>query len=128
MAHQRGVASEEEANFAGIAACVTSKITVYEYSGYLQGLIYLADALNKADTAACGQILSTLTQEVKTDWNDNDEFWVKHQTPAAVTVSAIYDGYLKSNGETLGIKSYGACVDLLTTWQSGPGRAEGLAL
>ena len=120
MAHQRGVASEEEANFAGIAACVTSKITVYEYSGYLQGLIYLADALNKADATACGQILSTLTQEVKTDWKDNDDFWVKHQTPAAATVSAIYDGYLKSNGQELGIRSYGACVDMLTAWHTSP--------
>jgi hypothetical protein len=119
MAHQRGVTQEAEANFAGIAACVTSNITVYEYSGYLQGLLYLLDALQKADPAACGQIMSTLNQNVLTDWKDNSDYWEKNETPATAAVTAIYDGYLKSNGQELGMASYGACVDMLATWQGG---------
>ena len=119
MAHQRGVNQEEEANFAGIAACITSNITVYEYSGCLQGLLYLIDALNKADPEACSQIMSTLNQDVLTDWRDNNDYWEKHETPAAATVTAIYDGYLKSNGQELGIASYGACVDMLAAWLGG---------
>ena len=39
MAHQRMVASEQEANFVGILAAVTSGDPVYQYSGYLMGLI-----------------------------------------------------------------------------------------
>ena len=116
MAHQLGVNQEEEANFAGIAACITSNITVYEYSGYLQGLLYLLDALNKADPEACAQIMATLSPNVLADWRDNNEYWEKHETPAAATVTAIYDGYLKSNGQELGIASYGACVDMLADW------------
>lgn len=27
-----------------------------------------------------------------------------------------FDTFLKSNGQDLGIQSYGACVDLLVTW------------
>ena len=45
MAHQRMVASELEANFVGIAACVTCGDTVFQYSGYLAGLIQLCNAL-----------------------------------------------------------------------------------
>ncbi|SHI07137.1 Protein of unknown function [Sporobacter termitidis DSM 10068] len=116
MAHQRGVNSEEEANFSGIAACITSNITVYEYSGYLMGLMYLTDALNKADPEACDRITATLHQNVRTDWKDNSDYWEKFQSPAATAVSAIYDGYLKSNGVTLGVQSYGACVDMLAAW------------
>ncbi len=52
IAHQRGITSEEEANFTGIAACLSSGNTVYEYSGYLSGLIYLMNALYKADPDA----------------------------------------------------------------------------
>ncbi|MDR1217271.1 MAG: DUF3810 domain-containing protein, partial [Oscillospiraceae bacterium] len=48
LAHQLGVFAEEEANFAGIAACVTSGIPVYEYSGALSALLYLSSALRSA--------------------------------------------------------------------------------
>ena len=116
MAHQRGVHSEEEANFSAIAACITSNITVYEYSGYLGGLIYLSNALSSADPEAAQEILATLNDNVRTDWADNNAYWTRHETAATEAVSAVYDSYLKYNGEELGISSYGACVDLLVTW------------
>ena len=49
MAHQRMVAAEQEANFVGIAASVTSGDPVYVYSGYLMGLIQLCNALYPVD-------------------------------------------------------------------------------
>jgi hypothetical protein len=116
MAHQRGVNSEEEANFSGIAACITSNITIYEYSGYLEGLMYLTDALNKADPEACSRITASLGAEVCTDWKDNSDYWERYASPVAVTATAMYDGYLKSTGQALGIESYGACVDMLVSW------------
>ncbi len=116
MAHQRGVNSEDEANFAGIAACITSNITVYEYSGYLSGLLYLMSALDTAAPDAAQAIRATLNEDVNRDWTDNYEYWQQYESPAAEAVSAMYDGYLKANGEELGISSYGACVDLLVSW------------
>lgn len=116
MAHQRGIHSEEEANFSAIAACITSNITVYEYSGYLGGLMYLSSALNTADPEAAQAILSTLSDSVRQDWADNNAYWTRHETAATEAVTAVYDSYLKYNGEELGVSSYGACVDLLVTW------------
>lgn len=116
MAHQRGVNAEQEANFAGIAACITSNIDVYEYSGYFSGLLYLISALNETDPDRTQQIISTLNDDVLRDWSDNGEYWSQYDTAASEAVTAIYDTYLKANGETLGIKSYGACVDMLVTW------------
>jgi hypothetical protein len=116
MAHQRGISAEEEANFAGIAASVTSNITVYEYSGYLSGLMYLSDALYDADPDAWARISDTLNENVVRDWTDNSIYWSQYDTGAAEAVTAMYDSYLKQNGEALGVESYGACVDLLVTW------------
>ena len=116
MAHQRGVHSEDEANFSGIAACVTSNITTYEYSGYLGGLMYLSRALSQADPGAAQDILNKLSDSVRQDWADNNEYWTRHETAATEAVTAVYDTYLKSNGEELGVSSYGDCVDLLVTW------------
>lgn len=116
MSHQRGVNSEEEANFVAIAACITSNIPVYEYSGYLLGLTYLVDTLGNADSFACRQITSTFNAYVIQDWNDNSDYCINHETPASETVMAAYDGYLKSNGIATGVISYGACVDMLVSW------------
>jgi hypothetical protein len=116
MAHQRGVHSEDEANFAAIAACTTSGIPVYAYSGYLDGLIYLSNALNEVSPDAAGSIMSTLNKDVVRDLNDDSAYWARFQSPATDAVTAMYDGYLKDNGQTLGVRSYGACVDMLVTW------------
>ena len=116
MAHQRGVHAEEEANFSAVAACITSNITVYEYSGYLGGLIYLSSALYSADPDAANEILATLNDNVRTDWADNNEYWQRHETAATEAVTAAYDSYLKYNEQDLGVSSYGACVDMIVTW------------
>jgi len=134
-AHQLGVFAEDEANFVGILACVTSGDAVFEYAGYLSGLIYLANALVAEDEAAWQAIRDGLSEEAARDWRENQEFWQSQRrvetgvgfldsflTSVTVTVSdavdAVYDEYLKSQSQQLGIKSYGACVDLLVEYFS----------
>jgi len=129
-AHQLGVFSEAEANFVGIAACVTSGDTVFEYSGYLRGLMYLMPVLYGEDPEAWNKINAGLSDQVRIDWQDNYDYWESQKvydtglkfldrilTSVTATVSDavdnVYDGYLKSQNQELGIKSYGACVDLL---------------
>lgn len=45
MAHQRGVISEQECNFIGILAATRCADPVYRYSGWLEGYVYLSNAL-----------------------------------------------------------------------------------
>ena len=118
IAHQRGIASEEEANFTGIAACISSGNAVYEYSGYLSGLIYLMNALYRADPDAQREIAAGLSEEVIIDITDNSDYWAALSSPTGDAASAVYDTYLKANGQPLGIRSYGACVDLLVAYYS----------
>ncbi|MDR1298886.1 MAG: DUF3810 domain-containing protein [Oscillospiraceae bacterium] len=122
LAHQRGVFSEDEANFAGIAACVTSEIPAYRYSGALSGLMYLSSALRTADAEEWDRVMSGLNAEVLLDWADNSEYWraQRADTGAGAVVSTIYDGFLKANGQPLGIKSYGACVNLIVHYFVAP--------
>jgi len=130
LAHQRGVFAEDEANFVGIAACVTSGNAVYEYAGYLMGLMYLMGALISADYSAWAEISESLCYEVSFDWQENYEYWESQKTfdtgvafldkiltamtrTVSDAVDSVYDGYLKSQNQELGLRSYGACVDLL---------------
>ena len=125
MAHQRLVASEQECNFLGVMACVTCDDVVYQYSGYLMGLIYLVNALQPMAPQLVEEIMrQTFTPELYKDWQDNYEYWDALKTPtrevANEAMDHVYDGYLKSQGQTLGLMSYNACVDLLVNAFSVP--------
>ena len=133
LAHQRGVFAEDEASFVSIAACVTSGNPVYEYSGWYSGLKYLLNALSGADHDAWLEISQSLSDLVIADWQENNDYWRSQKivvtridflsrflTNVTLTVSetvdTVYDGYLKSNNQELGLASYGACVDLLVEY------------
>lgn len=116
MAHQRMVAAEEEANFVGIAACITSDDVIFRYSGYLFGLIHLSNALYSVDREAWYEIRAAFPQELITDWNDNNNYWAALDSRVEDLAEQAYDSFLKGNGQTMGIRSYGACVDLLVAW------------
>ena len=117
MAHQRMVASELEANFVGIAAAVTSGDAVFQYSGYLMGLIQLCNALDPVDSQAWQDIVDQyFTRELAVDWNDNNAYWAALESPVEDAAGQAYDTFLKGNGQELGMRSYGACVDLLVAY------------
>lgn len=117
MAHQRMIASELEANFVGIAACTTSDDTVFQYSGYLMGLIQLCNALYSVDPHGWYDIAEEyFTPELFTDWNDNNAYWASFDSTLEEVAERTYDQFLKSNDQELGMRSYGACVDLLVAY------------
>jgi len=117
MAHQRMVASELEANFVGIAAAVKSGNPVFTYSGYLMGLMELSSALYSVSPQDWLEISQTyFTPQLSQDWTDNRDYWAALSSPVEKQAENAYDAYLKGNGQELGIRSYGACVDLLTAY------------
>ena len=117
MSHQRMVASELEANFVGIAACTSCDDVVYQYSGYLMGLIQLCNALYPVSPDTWYEIVEkTFTFELATDWDDNNAYWAALDSPAEDVAGDVYDTFLKHNDQELGIRSYGACVDLLVNY------------
>lgn len=116
MAHQRGVASEQEANFVGILACLESNDPLYVYSGWLFGYVHLCNALYKADADRYFELAAALPESVKADLWANNEYWARYETKAAKVSEKVYDTMLKSYGQELGVQSYGAVVDLLIAW------------
>jgi len=49
MAHLRGIAKEDEANFFGALACFSHPSADYRYSGYLQAYLYCSNELYEKD-------------------------------------------------------------------------------
>lgn len=117
LSHLRGIAPEDEANFLGVLASISSGIPAYEYSGYLAGYIYLSNALYSQDYETWYIIASQLPLEVSVDLNVNTAYWSQYkQTPVATVSQDTYDTFLKTYGQSDGIQSYGMAVDLLLAY------------
>jgi hypothetical protein len=97
------------------------------------GLLYLQNALFYADHDAWFDIYGSYCAEIRIDINENADFWQAQKTvdtginfldnvltsvtnTVSDSVDTIYDGYLKSQNQELGLKSYGACIDLLVEY------------
>lgn len=116
LAHQRGIASEQEANFVAVLACAKSGNPVYDYSGSLMAFINLGNALYKYDKEAYAGLWYSLPETVTADMHANNAYWEQFENKAAEASEKVYDSFLKSYGQELGVQSYGACVDLLIAY------------
>ena len=117
LAHQRGIAWEQECNFLGVLASVTSGMPDYAYSGWLLGFIHLGNALYETDPEAYQAIRSTLPPEVNADLRDNNAYWDQFRDNVVEKVTdTVYDAALKSYGDANGMQSYSMVVELLVAY------------
>lgn len=117
LAHQRGIAAEDEANFVAFLVCISSEDDYIKYSGYQNMLEYLLNALHSADKVKYGELTSHLNRRSVSEINAYNEFFEPYRQNVASTVSsALNDTYLKAMGESDGEKSYGMVVDLAVAY------------
>lgn len=116
MAHQRGIAPEQEANFVAIVACTSSGDELYAYSAALLAYIHLGNALYKADYDLWFEHYSALDPLVRLDLADYSAYWKQFEGEVSDSAGKVYESYLHSYDQDLGLKSYGACVDLLVAY------------
>ena len=116
LAHQRGVAKEQEANFCAVYASLLDGDPDYCYSACLMAYTHLSNALYSADPGAWQMIRQGLNENVLRDLERTRQYWKQYETPVQTVSNAVYEGFLFSYDQTLGLKSYGACVDLLVCY------------
>ena len=116
MAHQRGIAREDEANFMAFLVCIRSDDPYIRYSGYLNAYEYVASALYRADKDLYYQAVTRLGESVKAELVAYSEFYDQYRDSTVSQVSgAVNDSYLQSQG-TPGTISYGMVVDLTVAY------------
>lgn len=113
LAHQRGVAREQEANFAAVLACLEYGDPEYVYSACLLAYTHLGNALYNADRAAWEPVYESLDESILRDFAANQTYWSRFDTAVQTVSNTVYENFLYSYDQELGLKSYGACVDLL---------------
>ncbi len=116
LAHQRNVAAEQEANFVAVLAGLRSDDPLYQYSSALLGFIHLNNALYSVDRELWSQARAYLNDDVLSDLAANNAYWDSFEGPVEEASEAVYESFLQSYEQTMGMKSYGACVDLLVAY------------
>lgn len=113
MAHQRGVAYEDEANYMAFLASGYHSDVNYRYSGTVLALINAMNALSKEDKDLYRELYGSYSEGLKRDLTAYNEFYKPYEGEVEKAATKVNDTYLKSNGQVSGVKSYGEMVDLL---------------
>ena len=121
LAHGRGIARENEANFIAFLVCMESNDNYIRYCGLLNMYEYVMSALYNADTEEgkplYNRIISQTDKRIRGELAAYAEFFEKYRTSAISEVSgAINDSFLKANGTEEGEKSYGLVVNLTVSY------------
>ena len=113
MAHQRGFAREDEANFFGYLACSKHPDRDFRYSGALAASLYALRAVSGVDREAARRLNKTWVPGVRRDLEAIRSWQTRTHGVIGRGSRAMNDAYLRSQGQVEGIRSYGRMVDLL---------------
>ncbi len=117
LAHQRGIARENEANFIAFLVTSRSEDPYLSYAGNLNLLEYVASALYRADKEAYDRVIDSLDGRVRGELAAYADFFSTFADSAAADASgAINDAYLKLQGSKEGSASYGLVVELAVSY------------
>lgn len=117
MAHQRGIAREDEANMVAFLVCIESDDPYIRYSAFLNMYEYVANALYSADASKYRDVRSNLNSATRSELSAYSSFYRKYRNSTASKVSgAVNNSYLHTQQVSSGTKSYGMVVDLTVAW------------
>lgn len=116
MAHQRGYAREDEANFISYLTCTANPDIEYKYSGTLLALIHSTNALYSVDPESSIELRQHYSLGLQRDLKDINNYWNQFDGPIERASNRLNNSYLKANNQKDGIASYGRMVDLLLSY------------
>ena len=113
MAHQRGIAREDEANFISFMACLHTGDPYFTYAGYYMGAVHCLNALYSVNYQLWTEAWQTMSEEMRQDIRAAGDFWKQFETPVAEFSDSVNNAYLQVNNIEDGVASYGRLVDYL---------------
>jgi hypothetical protein len=113
MAHQIGVASEDEANYVAYLTCRLNPDPAFQYSGNLMAMRYAMNRLSQVNPAAFKRLKKTFRPGLVHDLEANRRYWDSFDNPVEIVGEAIHDLFLKANDQSEGLVSYSRVVELV---------------
>lgn len=116
LAHQRGIAREDEANFMAFLVCIASDDAYIRYCGYRNLYDHVISALYEASPDYYVASIRRAPRAVTREMAAYSQFFEKYRDTVVADVSeTVNDTFLTIQG-TEGTKSYGMVVDLAVAY------------
>lgn len=106
MAHQLGVAREDEANLVAYLVGSNSNDLNFQYSVDYNMLRYILFKIRFKDPEEYILMRDRINPEVLADFKAENEFWAKYDGHMTNYMGQAFDKFLKLNNQDKGIKSY----------------------
>ena len=120
-AHYFGFAREDEANFLSFYVSEYSEDVNLRYSATMLALNYCADRLYNSDKDMYYEVRGYYSDGMVRDLADYSAYYQKYaEDPAQKVGDNMNDAYLKYNGQSDGLNSYGRMVDLMLAYYLPP--------
>ena len=116
MAHQLGITNESEANFVAFISTINNNDPFIQYAGYIFALKYCHNDLYIKNKDLATEIFSKLNIGIIKNFKENNSFWRKYKNPIEPYLKKIYGLFLKSKGQTKGIKTYNQLVKYVVSY------------
>jgi hypothetical protein len=110
MAHQAGIASEEDANLMAYALGTLTPDSTFRYAAYLNLWQYANARLYHRDSATARRHEALLNKLTRAQLDTLDELSKKYDNDYARYSTHLYDNYLKLQDQKEGVRSYGNVV------------------
>ena len=112
MAHAKGVSQESEANMTAYVLCIRAENDFLNYSGLMSAVSVLLNALPEEEyTVLRGKLDDAVLQE----YRNASAHYAKYEGAIQEISEFFNDLFLKSNGVSSGIRSYGQTTQCLVS-------------
>ncbi|HNP24182.1 MAG TPA: DUF3810 domain-containing protein [Panacibacter sp.] len=122
IGHQLGYGSEDEANFSGYLAAVSSDKRYFRYSAYFDLFAYSNSKLFMMDSLLAKEQYKSLDTLVKKDFSTYRKFLAEHRNPVEPYISLLYGKYLQANNQPKGLDTYDEVIGWLIAYEKKYGK------
>lgn len=117
LAHQMGIGLEDECNFVAFLALRDHSNPWYRYAAYYETVQYLVRPLYYQDKSKYSSYLNLMSDEVRSDYNADKEFWKGYRSWINTVSAHLYGSYLRHNNQPEGIARYTLMGRLVVAWE-----------
>ncbi|MFT4062170.1 MAG: DUF3810 domain-containing protein [Edaphocola sp.] len=110
MAHQAGIAAEDDANLLAFVVGSESNVPAFRYSAWFNLFLYAYGDLKATDSTAAKTIFNTLNLQTRNDLDTLRTMQRRYRSSFRKYSTRLYDGYLRLHGQHDGINSYNDVV------------------
>ena len=117
MAHQCGIAAEDDANLLSYAVCTVAPDSAFAYSGYFNLWLYTQSRLKHLDSPLAKNLMATLNPLSLSQLDTLRAIRRKYQNGISGYSGALYDSYLRMHHQKDGIASYDNVAFSAWAWE-----------